>query len=83
MRGGSVTHTLQRILATAGLRRQRFHDLRHAAASLLLAQGASLREIMEVLGRSQIALTANLYTHLTPAMKKEAAARMDAVLSPP
>ena len=38
---------------------------------------------MEILGHSQIGLTANLYTHLTPAMKKEAAARMDAVLAEP
>ena len=47
------------------------------AASLLLAQGLSLRENMELLGQSQIALTANLYTHLQPAMRKEAAAQMD------
>lgn len=81
--GANVGHTFHRILDRAGLRRQRFHDLRHGAASLLLSQGASLREIMEILGHSQIGLTANLYTHLTPAMKKEAAARMDAVLSGP
>ena len=81
--GPNVTHALHRLLASAGLRRQRFHDLRHAAASLLLAQGLSLREIMELLGHSQIALTANLYTHLQPAMRMEAASRMDAVLSGP
>ena len=79
--GSNVTHALHRLLAGAGLRRQRFHDLRHAAASLLLAQGLQLREIMELLGHSQIALTANLYTHLMPAMKKEAATRMDAALA--
>ncbi|MCH7656642.1 MAG: site-specific integrase [Chloroflexi bacterium] len=79
--GPNVTHALHRLLDQAGLRQQRFHDLRHAAASLLLAQGLQLREIMELLGHSQIALTANLYTHLMPAMKKEAATRMDAALS--
>ena len=77
----NVTHALHRLLAQAGLRRMRFHDLRHAAASLLLAQGLQLREIMEVLGHSQIALTANTYAHLVPAMKREAADRMDAALS--
>ena len=80
--GPNITYALHRLLAHAGLRRVRFHDLRHAAASLLLAQGLQLREIMEVLGHSQIALTANLYTHLMPAMRKEAAAQMDAALAP-
>jgi site-specific recombinase XerD len=46
----------------------RFHDLRHSAASLLLAQGVQLRAIMELLGHSTIALTANTYTHLMPSM---------------
>ena len=36
---------------------------------------------MDALGHSQISLTANLYTHLQPAMRREAALRMDAVLS--
>ena len=57
----------------------RFHDLRHGAASLLLAQGVSLREIMEILGHSQISLTANTYAHVAPELKREAAARLDAL----
>ena len=58
----------------------RFHDLRHSAASLLLEQGVPLRSIMEQLGHSQISLTANLYTHIAPAMLEDAAARMDTAL---
>ena len=54
--------------------------MRLACASLLLAQGAPLREIMEVLGHSQIGITANLYTHLIPAMKQATADKMDTVL---
>ena len=81
LRDSSVTKAFQRVLHTAGLRNQRFHDLRHAAASFLLAQGFEMREIMGILGHSSIALTANLYTHLMPAVKQEAAARMDAILS--
>ena len=77
----SVIHSLHHLQAQAGLRRQRFQDLRHCAASLLLAQGLGLREIMEVLGHSTIALTANLYTHLAPAMMRDAAARMDKALA--
>jgi len=59
MDGVAVTRRLQAPLAEAGLPRQRFHDLRHARASLLLAQGVPARVVMETLGHSQIALTMN------------------------
>ncbi len=51
--GISVTRRFQRILAAAGLPHQRFHDLRHACASLLLAQGVPARVVMETLGHSR------------------------------
>ena len=54
--------------------------MRHAAASLLLAQGADLRTVMEVLGHSSITLTANTYSHVGKAAMKEAAAKMDAAI---
>lgn len=75
----SVTRRFQRILKAAGLPRQRFHDLRHAAASLLLAQGVNPRVVMEILGHSQISLTLNTYSHVIPSLQREAAQRMDAV----
>jgi len=59
----------------------RFHDLRHSAASLLLAQGVQLRAIMELLGHSTIALTANTYSHVMPSMMQEMADKMDSILS--
>jgi integrase len=76
----NVTHVFQRHLERAGLPRQRFHDLRHACASLLLAQGVSPRVVMEVLGHSQITLTLDTYSHVIPALQADAAARMDALL---
>jgi integrase len=79
--GGSVTHRFQRMLERAGLPRLRFHDLRHACASLLLAQGVHPRVVMEILGHSQISLTMNTYSHVIPALQREAAERMDAVLA--
>lgn len=42
------------MLTKAGLPDIRFHDLRHSAASLMLAQGVPLRVVMEVLGHSSI-----------------------------
>ena len=68
------------LLERAELRDQRFHDLRHCCASLLLAQGVSARTVMETLGHSQISLTMNTYAHVMPAQKQDAADRMDALL---
>ena len=68
------------ILKAAGLPAVRFHDLRHTAATLLLAQGVDPRTIMETLGHSQISLTLNTYSHVVPALQRRAAAKMDAIL---
>jgi integrase len=59
----------------------RFHDLRHSAASLLLSQGVHPRAIMELLGHSSITVTMNVYGHVMPAMMRDAADKMDAILS--
>ena len=58
----------------------RFHDLRHSAASLLLAQGVHPRAIMELLGHSSITVTMNVYGHVMPAMMREVADKMDAII---
>jgi integrase len=78
--GPRVTRRFQKILDDAGLPRQRFHDLRHAAASLLLVQGVNPRVVMEILGHSQISLTLNTYSHVIPSLQSDAAKLMDAVL---
>jgi len=78
--GPNVTHRFHRLLKKAGLPPMRFHDLRHACASLLLVQGVHPRVVMETLGHSQISLTMNTYSHVLPALQREAADRMEAVL---
>jgi integrase len=78
--GITITRRFQRILADAGLPHQRFHDLRHACASLLLAQGVPARVVMETLGHSEISLTLNTYSHVMPSAGREAAERMDQLL---
>jgi len=81
LEGSSITHRFQKLLQRAGLPRLRFHDLRHACASLLLAQGVHPRVVMETLGHSQISLTMNTYSHVIPALQRDAAERMDALLA--
>lgn len=77
----NVTRAFKIILRANGLPEIRIHDLRHSCATLMLAQGVSPRVVMETLGHSQISLTLNTYSHVLPAMQREAAERMDAILS--
>jgi len=80
--GIAVTRRFQSLLESAGLPHQRFHDLRHACASLLIAKGVSPRVVMETLGHSQISLTMNTYSHVTSALGRAAAERMNELLGP-
>ena len=77
LEGTEVTKQLQRILAGAGLPRQRFHDLRHGAASLLLDQGLNIREVADLLGHSSVSLTLSVYGHVLPGAKRAPADAMD------
>ena len=78
----ALVRDFKRLLSKANLPTSiRFHDLRHSAATLLLAEGVELRAIMELLGHSTIALTANTYSHVMPAMKRDLAAKIDALLA--
>jgi integrase len=76
----TVIHHFKRCLKVSGLAPMPFHNLRHGAASLLLAKGANLRTVMEQLGHSTVTLTANTYAHIAPELLRDAAARMDEAL---
>ncbi len=58
----------------------RFHDLRHTAATLLLAHGIHPKVAQEMLGHSSITLTLHTYSHVLPDMQREAANQMEAVI---
>lgn len=71
------------LLKAAGLPKIRFHDLRHSAATLLLGRGIHPKIVSEMLGHSQIAITLDLYSHVTPTMQREATDAMDAIVGAP
>lgn len=78
----NVSHrSFERILKRAGLPRLRFHDLRHTAATLLLGQGVHPKVVADMLGHSTISVTLDLYSHSTPAMHRQAALALEAVLA--
>lgn len=66
-----------RATARAGLPRIRFHDLRHSAFSNMLQQGMSLFDVSRIAGHSSIAITADLYGHVTVDNLREAIDRLD------
>jgi len=70
------------LLRKAGLPDMRFHDLRHTAATLMLAQGTHAKIVQERLGHSQISVTMDTYSHVLPTMQREAADRFDQYLQP-
>jgi len=63
-------------LDKAGLRRIRFHDLRHTFASLLIQNGESLAYIKDQLGHSSIKMTVDVYGHLVPGANRAAVNRL-------
>ena len=59
-----------------GMKKMRFHDLRHSCASLLLANGVPLKQIQDWLGHSDFSTTANIYAHLDYSSKISSAQAM-------
>ena len=69
------------LLKRAKLPDIRLYDLRHTAASLLLANGEHPKVVQEMLGHFSITLTMDTYSHVMPDMQEQSAARLDALLS--
>ena len=68
-----VSDRFHDLVAAADLPPIRLHDLRHGAASLMLAAGVDLKVVQETLGHSSITLTSDTYTSVYPAVAAAAA----------
>lgn len=83
----NINRHFERILVKAGLGHLRegkepirVHDMRHSAASILLAQGVPLHVVSRILGHSSIRTTADTYSHIYPEGFQSAADKMDDAL---
>jgi integrase len=84
--GAPVNHkninerNFDKIIKAAGVKRIRFHDLRHTCATLLLASGTHPKVVQERLGHANISMTMDRYSHVTPTMQADAARLLGDVL---
>jgi integrase len=74
---GSLTHEFTYLVGRAGVPRVRFHDLRHSHATQLLSAGVHPKIVQERLGHSTIAVTMDIYSHVSETMQGDAATRLD------
>lgn len=82
MSPGLVSHAFTRTRDRLLLPHVSLHDLRHSAATLMLAEGVPLAVISELLGHAGIAITASHYAAVVPELRREAADAMDRALAP-
>lgn len=80
MHPNTLYRRFQDLTARACVPAIRFHDLRHTSATLLLAEGVHGKIVQERLGHANIAMTLDLYSHVTADMQRAAADRLDALI---
>jgi len=76
----TVIRKYHKLLKHAGIRHQRIHDLRHAFASVMLAEGVHPRVVQGILGHANISLTLDTYSHVVPGLQEDAANRIAVAL---
>jgi integrase len=81
--GSSLTHRFEDAVKAAGLPVLRWHDLRHAYATLLLNAGVELAAVSHLLGHSNVSLTAKTYAGIGPSLRQDAATTLGGLLQRP
>jgi len=74
---GTGWSVFKKLLKQAGLPDVRFHDLRHGAATVLLAAKMDLKAVSELLGHSSVAITVDIYQSVLPEQQQEIVNKMD------
>ncbi len=77
-----VTRTFDALVARAGVRRVKFHDLRHTAASLMLSSGVDIAIVSKRLGHSSLGVSADVYSHLIGNAGRSAADAAESLVPP-
>jgi len=77
LRCGREWYLFKKLLKEAGLPDVRFHDLRHGAATVLIAAKVDLKAVSELLGHSSVAITVDVYQSVLPEQQQEIVRRMD------
>lgn len=78
--GPAVSQMHRRLCKRAGVRNIRLHDLRHGAATIMLASGVDPRTLSETLGHSRVSFTLNTYAHTKRPQLDAAVDRVSAAL---
>ena len=73
----TLRKVFRRFLVSIGLPHMRFHDLRHSAATILLAMKVHPKVVQEILGHSQITMTLDVYSHALPSMQEDVTKQWD------
>jgi integrase len=71
----------RRVVKAAGVKPIGVHGMRHTSATLMLAAGEPVKDVADRLGHEKPSITFDVYMHATPGAQRDAAARLDAVLS--
>ncbi|MDE7242534.1 MAG: site-specific integrase [Oscillospiraceae bacterium] len=75
-----VSQHFKRVLVKNNLQIIRFHDLRHTAGSLLMNNGATVKQVQEFLGHEKASTTLDIYTHIDTEAKQRTAMSMEQAL---
>lgn len=67
----TIANKMTESIKVTGVRRIRFHDLRHSHASILIGNGVNIVAVSKRLGHSSIDMTLKVYTHVLPTADQE------------
>jgi len=82
-RGAFMRASWDPVRAQLGVPSLRFHDLRHSAASLMVALGVHPRVVSEILGHAQLGVTWDTYMHVSAELQADALTRLSGLLQQP